>query len=766
MAPAALLVGTLLAVAAPAAEQQRGDQATDRADLQSLSRYFLNAGVEPPRPFRPVKPRTVADERRLEAVAWFCTGRKLVHQRRWRDAVEAYKKALQYDPKGVAIYHDLIRLLRLLGRERELREYLARAIEVDPENHEFLFQLGLEALRGGDLETGRDLLERAARSPKLPQESFERVRIALTLGEVLERQRRYRAAAEQYAIVLKALKEPRRYRLYRDQRARALFRDLPGLYERIGNVMLQARRFDDALDAFRHARDAAGARGARFYLRIAETYLQADRPEDALRALEQYIEQQTPQGAEAYELLVQILERLDRQEEIIPRLRKAVEQDPQNRELRFLLATQLEKAGRTEEAQAIYQELLGRTPDAKVIAALATLYWRTGATDKALELLDRLGEQLLRRRSSDALAALASVVRDLAEDKEHYRQAMERANRMLAQEDGGMSVGLAYALSRVAKSAKDLDQAARLLIYCRDQRPTNPIFVIDLHEVLMDAKRYADAAEALRWALQKGPWALNPNPAVYAELARALLLAGKLDEAYEEARRTIELMPQRATGYALAAFILSRQGKYEEAIKLLEEARQAVRGNPSEERRILQNLSNVYYEANNLAKAEEVLLEIIRRWPQDPGAYNDLGYIWADHDKNLDKAEQFIRRALELYEAQRSPDEPEKNAAYLDSLGWVLFKKGQYEEARKYLEEAANAPEGDDGVIWDHLGDVYWSLGLRKKAIEAWEKAAQLLEQETSPSDKKRLKEVQQKLQKAREGKPIPELRPASQAKP
>ena len=259
---------------------------------------------------------------------------------------------------------------------------------------------------------------------------------------------------------------------------------------------------------------------------------------------------------------------------------------------------------------------------------------------------------------------------------------------------------------------------------------------------------------------------MNPNPAVYAELARALLLAGKLDEAYEEARRTIELMPQRATGYALAAFILSRQGKYEEAIKLLEEARQAVRGNPSEERRILQNLSNVYYEANNLAKAEEVLLEIIRRWPQDPGAYNDLGYIWADHDKNLDKAEQFIRRALELYEAQRSPDEPEKNAAYLDSLGWVLFKKGQYEEARKYLEEAANAPEGDDGVIWDHLGDVYWSLGLRKKAIEAWEKAAQLLEQETSPSDKKRLKEVQQKLQKAREGKPIPELRPASQAKP
>ncbi len=761
------LVGAVFAATAAMAQQNTEQPVADRAQLKKLSRYFLNAGIEPPRPFRPVRRRTVADERRLEAIAWFCTGRRLVHQRRWRDAVAAYKKALQFDPKGVAIYHDLIRLLRLLGREQELHEYLARAVEVDPENHEFLYQLALETLRSGELDTARDLLERALQSPRLPETSYDRLRIALTLAEVFDRQQRYKAAAEQYAFVLNALAQPRRYRLYRDPRARVLFRDLPGLYERIGNALRRAQRYELALEAYRRAREAAGAQGARFYLKIAETYLDADKPRQALEALEHYIREQTPQGAEAYELLVRVLEQLGRQEEIIPRLQEALERDPHNRELRLLLAARLEKAGRADEAEAIYQQLLGTAPSPKVVAALAALHWRRGAVAKSLELLGQLGNQLVRRRSSDALAALAGIARELAGDEARYREAMQQVDNMLAQPDGGgMTVGLAYALARVAKVAKDYDRCVKLLTHCRDRSPANPVFVIELHETLMAAKRYAEAAENLRWALEKGPWALNPSPVIYAELARALLLAGKLDDAYREARRVIELMPHRASGYALAAFVLIRRGKYEEAIKLLEEARKAVRGNPSEERRVLLQLSSVYYEANNLAKTEEILLEVIRRWPQDPGAYNDLGYIWADHDKNLDQAERFIRRALELYERQRSPQDPEKNAAYLDSLGWVLYKKGRYEEARKYLEEAAHAPEGDDGVIWDHLGDVYWSLGQRKEAIQAWEKAARLLEKEDSPTDRKRLEEVRSKLQKARQNKPIPELRPATQAKP
>jgi predicted Zn-dependent protease len=78
-----------------------------------------------------------------------------------------------------------------------------------------------------------------------------------------------------------------------------------------------------------------------------------------------------------------------------------------------------------------------------------------------------------------------------------------------------------------------------------------------------------------------------------------------------------------------------------------------------------------------------------------------------------------IRAAL-----KSEPDNP----AYVDSLGWALFKRGRIQESKELLQRAATAKSGDDPVVWDHLGDVLYRLGERKAAADAWRKAVQLFD--------------------------------------
>src|SRR5207253_164362 len=118
-------------------------------------------------------------------------------------------------------------------------------------------------------------------------------------------------------------------------------------------------------------------------------------------------------------------------------------------------------------------------------------------------------------------------------------------------------------------------------------------------------------------------------------------------------------------------------------------------------------LSSVYSAAKQMAKAEEQLSLILKLDPDNATANNDLGYLWADQGKNLKEAEAMIRRALEEDRRQRKQNpraDDEDNAAYIDSLGWALFRLGKLDEARKELERARSLPDGEDPVIHDHLG--------------------------------------------------------------
>jgi tetratricopeptide (TPR) repeat protein len=117
--------------------------------------------------------------------------------------------------------------------------------------------------------------------------------------------------------------------------------------------------------------------------------------------------------------------------------------------------------------------------------------------------------------------------------------------------------------------------------------------------------------------------------------------------------------------------------------------------------------------AGKYEESEKAALKLLKESPDDPTLNNFLGYQWADRNKNLDRAEEMIQKAL---------DSDDSNEAFLDSMAWVLYRKKEYQRAREYIEEALSAagPILPDAVIRDHAGDIYSALGKKKQAVKQW----------------------------------------------
>ncbi len=192
-------------------------------------------------------------------------------------------------------------------------------------------------------------------------------------------------------------------------------------------------------------------------------------------------------------------------------------------------------------------------------------------------------------------------------------------------------------------------------------------------------------------------------------LADLLSETGQVDEAVRVLRDASKREPANPVYDLMLGGILTKFGRNEEAIKLFEGMLRRFADNDDVVKIVHPSLSVVYVNQGNYAKGEAELQVLLKRYPDEPGPNNDLGYLYAEQGKNLEEAEGMIRKAL-----QEDPD----NEAYLDSLGWVLFKRGKTKEAldplkravEKVRESAEQRGTNPDTTILEHLGDVHFQL--------------------------------------------------------
>ncbi|MFM8933524.1 MAG: tetratricopeptide repeat protein [Gemmataceae bacterium] len=227
------------------------------------------------------------------------------------------------------------------------------------------------------------------------------------------------------------------------------------------------------------------------------------------------------------------------------------------------------------------------------------------------------------------------------------------------------------------------------------------------------------------------------NPLAEQDLrCRMLREAGRLDDAIAGYQKLIEMVEQ------------------DEAL------RKDQRDGISDE--LKYTLTGLYTETKEVDKAVKILEELVQKEPSNPTYNNDLGYILADNNRDLEKAEKLVRRALEEDKKRRQkaaedadPEEKDDeetaeldNASYLDSLGWVLYRTKRYDEAQKALEGAVAVEAGRNTEIYDHLADVLAAKGDKAGAIKYYGLALETVS--ASKRDQMKKAQIEEKLKALR----------------
>jgi tetratricopeptide (TPR) repeat protein len=389
----------------------------------------------------------------------------------------------------------------------------------------------------------------------------------------------------------------------------------------------------------------------------------------------------------------------------------------------------------------------------------------------------------------------------LIDDPAGTKKLLPVAAKMAKETPSPLKNNTTYILARAGERLKDQDNTVALYRACIEQanKVKSPTRLFSAYAGIIAtyyaAGKYDDAdkvcQEFLELPEEEASGDDDPEAPKYnltlgrgkelirRERIQILSRQGKFDEANKVVDRLLDKDKDDLEALELRALLQAEAGKHDEAVKTYQdmiakvndaidklkkntqapkEARDAlVQRFGREVRRFRYSQSSLYIDANQVDKAADVLKGLLKEEPDNPSYNNDLGYIWADHDMNLAESEKLIRKAIDEDKKQQQEDDPElkpeqikANPAYLDSLGWVLFKQKKYKDALPPLEDAVKEEEGQHIEIFDHLAEVHMALGNKAAAVSAWKKGMEHVgtskrEQERKAIVEKKLKEQQEK---------------------
>jgi len=371
-------------------------------------------------------------------------------------------------------------------------------------------------------------------------------------------------------------------------------------------------------------------------------------------------------------------------------------------------------AGRVAEADAAYRAALGDDPKTapnRVMRAYGNYLERRGRRDEAGALYSSYGGQ-----DADSLL---------------FEDALKRVADSGTPEPliGDAAEGLAESLFDIA-SILPKDRAGEfVLIYTRMAlylRPDFPLAQLLMGDVFDEFGKYREAAEIYR--------SVDPKSA-YGWVARLRLSddlydMGDIDEAVGLLRRMGGERPERSDALVRLGNMLRYEGRYGESVVAYDKAVERLGETRRDDWALFYNRGISLAESGNWERAEKDFLRALELQPDQPFVLNYLGYSWVERGMNLERAREMLERAV----AQR-----EDNGYIVDSMGWALYKLGEFEEAVTYLERAvALLPQ--DAEINDHLGDAYWRVGRFGEARIQWNRVLGLDPEEDL------VKQIQDKL--------------------
>ena len=372
---------------------------------------------------------------------------------------------------------------------------------------------------------------------------------------------------------------------------------------------------------------------------------------------------------------------------------------PDNSQLLLGKATLLQFGNQPEAALVLVRQVLAVQDDDLTAAILeARLLYQLGQSETALSrmliLLQRDPDnQRLRMQYARLLASI-----DLVKAKEQFQILVEQNP-----DDPDMLFSLALVASELGDEALAKSSFEQLLALGEHQDSAH--FYLG---------RIAEGEENFRLALEHYQQ-VQSGPDYLPSLTQTIdimVRLGELDGAHKRMDEIRTRFPEQAPQlYLLESQALAKYQHLDDAEALLT---QGLTFNPTHAD-LLYSRAMINQQRELIDLMESDLRTIIRYQPNNSSALNALGYYLADKTERVQEAYDLIKQALDI-----NPSDP----AIIDSMGWVQFRLGNYEEAVLRLREALKA--FPDHEIAAHLGEVLWVSGEQDEALKVWHEGLEL----------------------------------------
>lgn len=372
----------------------------------------------------------------------------------------------------------------------------------------------------------------------------------------------------------------------------------------------------------------------------------------------------------------------------------------------YALSTLAEQSGKLKLAESAVRESLTLKPDwLEAKNQLARLLHLQGETTQALDILRKALDA-----EPDSKVLRLSYARLLVDAKQ-LDAARVQFEHLAEQAPGNEDI--LYALGILALQSEDLDAAERYMKQLAGDSKRSLEAAYYLGQI---AEQREQPLKAIRWyaEIQRGEYAFDAQMRMVGLLAKQ----GDIDAALNHLK---SILPrgeaQQVRLYLVEGDVLRVAERYEDAMTLYNQALEKLPGNND----LLYARALMAERVDRLDILIADLQAVLKSEPDNAHAMNALGYTLVDRTTRFEEASKYIYRALELL-----PDDP----AILDSMGWLQYRLGNYDEAIKFLTRAYDLNE--DGEIAAHLGEVLWVKGEPQRAQKVWQRIL-----DKTPDDKK-----------------------------
>lgn len=437
-----------------------------------------------------------------------------------------------------------------------------------------------------------------------------------------------------------------------------------------------------------------------------------------------------PKTYEAYLYLGALLAEQGKHAEAISTIRtltKDSEYENQHLPHYYMAKIYIEKED-TKNAEASFLKAISIKPGfVEAVLALGSLYEGADKRAQVIKMYESFQDKMgPNERVAEHLA------RFYLED-EQYDKAFKQLEIVVASDSDNLNAKVKMALILI--EMKDYPRAIKRLKEILAAAPDSDKIRFFLGAVYEEVKDYAQAIEQFN--------KVEPGSSYYQEsvvhISYLYKIQGDYNSAISSIEKGIELSPDHAPFYPLYASYLDDTKQYDKAVVMLKNATKRFPENDQ----LYFFLGSMHDKVGDKESTILSMKRTIEINPDHVQALNYLAYTYADLNRELDEAYGMAKKALSL----------KPNDVFIqDTVGWIYYKKGKYEEAMKILESAF-AAKSDESVIAEHLGDTYYKLKLPQKAKNMYQKA---VKHETDSENIKKIEAKISSIESAERGLRVP----------